>query len=63
MHLSSGYDLQRKDNVTGKVIDWDIQEAPLRLRMKPASYIDLEMQASHHFNDMLLIEESTGGTS
>ena len=62
MQLSSGYDLQRKDDVTGNTIVWDIREAPLRLRMKPASYIDLEMQASHHFNDMLAEHQSTGGT-
>ena len=60
MHLSSGYDLNRKDNHTGKAIDWNIQNAPLRLSMRPTSYIDLEMQASHHFNDMLPVEATTG---
>lgn len=60
MHLSSGYDLKRKDNTTGKVAAWNIREAPLRLRMKPTSYIDLEMQASHHFNDMLNSVSNSG---
>ncbi|OED38837.1 hypothetical protein AB833_18035 [Chromatiales bacterium (ex Bugula neritina AB1)] len=60
MHLSSGYDLDRKDNSTGKAIHWNIREAPLRLSMKPISYIDLEMQASHHFNDKLPDEATTG---
>ncbi len=53
MQLSAGYDLIRKDDRTGKAISWNIREAPLRLSMKPISYIDLEMQASHLFNDML----------
>ena len=60
MHLGSGYDLNRKDSLTGKAINWSIREAPLRLNMKPTSYIDLEMQASHHFNDMLPEEATTG---
>ena len=60
MHLSSGYDLERKNSDTGETIDWNIREAPLRLSMKPTSYIDLETQASHHFNDMLPQAATTG---
>jgi deoxycytidylate deaminase len=61
MHLSSGYDLVRKDSATGKTVDWDIKDAPLRLTMKTTSYIELEMQASNQFNDMLSTLEPTGG--
>ena len=60
MHLSSGYDLERKNSDTGETIEWNIREAPLRLSMKPTSYIDLETQASHHYNDMLPQEATTG---
>ncbi|PHR95553.1 MAG: cytidine deaminase [Blastopirellula sp.] len=46
MKLGSSYDLIRKDEETGKKIEWDIRNARLRLQMKPSSYLDSEYSAN-----------------
>jgi deoxycytidylate deaminase len=49
MHLSSSYRLFRKDKETGKAAEWKIDNARLRIQMKPASYLDLEAHACKLF--------------
>jgi len=49
MQLGSSYPLVRKVDATGKPIDWRIEEAQLRIQMKPVSYLDLEAQAANMF--------------
>ena len=53
MHLSSGYEMVRKEKETGKTKDWKMSTARLRLSMNPSSYIDLEIDAATAFNDMI----------
>ena len=53
MHLSSGYEMVRKEKETGNVKGWKMSEARLRLSMNPSSYIDLEIDASRAFDDMI----------
>jgi len=59
MHLSSGYDLVRKDSDTGKKRNWSIDNARLRLQMNPQSFLTLEAQARTIFGR--IIQEGTNG--
>lgn len=49
MELGSSYKLSRKNNSTGKVQAWSIENARLRIQMKPMSYLDLEALACKLF--------------
>lgn len=60
MKLSSSYDLIRKDEETGKKKEWNIKQARLRVQMKPSSYLDLEMEASRRFGEIVTAD---GGKS
>jgi deoxycytidylate deaminase len=53
MNLGSSYPLIRKDSDTGKVRTWKIDEARLRIQMKPVSYLDLEAQACKLFGRVM----------
>ncbi len=50
MHLGSTYPLVRKDNNSGKCVEWKIESAQLRIQMKPVSYLDLEIAACAEFS-------------
>jgi deoxycytidylate deaminase len=49
MQLGSTYPLVRKDNNSGKRVEWHIESAQLRIQMNPVSYLDLEAQACAMF--------------
>ena len=51
IRLGSGYSVDRKNRETGKVLDWKSDLIRLRLQMRPASYLDLELIASELFNE------------
>jgi len=53
MKLGSGRRLKRKDKVTGNALNWEPNEAWLRMQMLPCSYTDKETIASSMFNDFL----------
>jgi cytidine deaminase len=59
MHLGSSYPLIRKDSSTGKARAWKIEEARLRIQMKPVSYLDLEADACKLFGRATNPEHST----
>lgn len=61
MHLGSSYPLIRKDSGTGKIRTWSIENARLRIQMKPVSYLDLEAQACRLFGRVISSEHSTEG--
>ncbi|BBO36457.1 anti-phage dCTP deaminase [Lacipirellula parvula] len=52
-HLGSSYQIKRKDEKTGERMQWSIQNARLRIQMKPCSYLDLELQACKLFQECL----------
>ncbi|MFC1757142.1 anti-phage dCTP deaminase [Planctomycetota bacterium] len=51
MNLGSSYDIVRKDRQSGRKVEWSIQNARLRVQMKPSSYLDLETQTSERFKE------------
>ncbi|MBX3417877.1 MAG: cytidine deaminase [Pirellulaceae bacterium] len=51
MNLGSSYPLTRKNSDTGKKLDWRIEDAQLRLQMKPTTYLDMENTASKVFGE------------
>ena len=52
MQLGSTYPLVRKDNATGKCVEWKIESAQLRIQMNPVSYLELEAQACALFGQL-----------
>jgi hypothetical protein len=61
MQLGSSYRLIRKDSRTGKARTWRIEEARLRIQMKPVSYLDLEAEACRLFGMATNPQNSTEG--
>ena len=59
MRLGSGEELRRKDS-DGRTVPWKPEEARLRLRMLPCSYLDLELVASAMFNKARIKENTDG---
>jgi deoxycytidylate deaminase len=53
MQLGTGYEVVRKERHTGSAVDWKMSDARLRISMNPSSYIELEVDASQAFNDMI----------
>lgn len=51
--LGSSYHLVRKEEKSGKTMQWSIRNARLRIQMKPCSYLDLELQACKLFQSCL----------
>lgn len=58
MQLSSSYRLIRKHKDTGEAKKWNIQNAHVRIEMKPTSYLDLEEVAFTFFADIPRIAKS-----
>lgn len=58
MQLGSTYPLIRKDNDSGKRLEWNIESAQLRIQMKPVSYLDLEKQACELFDKISTAPEA-----
>ncbi|MCG3138655.1 MAG: tRNA-specific adenosine deaminase [Phycisphaerae bacterium] len=52
MRLGSGYPLIRKEQ-NGKIKAWKQEDGKLRLRMLPITYLDLELEASSQFLDVI----------
>ena len=57
MLLGSTYALVRKDKDTGKRAEWNIENAQLRIHMKPVSYLRLEGQACKLFENISRAQE------
>jgi deoxycytidylate deaminase len=53
MQLGTGYEVVRKEKRSGSAVDWKMSDARLRISMNPSSYIELEVDASQAFNDMI----------
>lgn len=49
MNLGSSYKLERKISDTGEKKEWHIENAQLRLQLRPTSYLELEMKACQAF--------------
>ncbi len=49
MNLGSSYKLERKISDTGVKKEWHIENAQLRLQLRPTSYLRLEMSACQAF--------------
>jgi deoxycytidylate deaminase len=58
MNLGSGYALERKDE-SGTKIDWQPENARLRLQMLPGSYLDLEVAAGKIFEKAVEAKKDT----
>jgi len=58
MRLGSGYKLRRKDEETGKVLEWrEENNGVLRSQLLPCSYLELEHLANRKFNECLKINK------
>jgi deoxycytidylate deaminase len=53
MNLGSSYKLDRKISDTGEKKEWHIENAQLRLQMRPTNYLRLEMKACQTFGQKL----------
>lgn len=53
MNLGSSYKLERKISDTGKKQEWHIENAQLRLQLRPTSYLELEMKACQAFENRI----------
>ncbi len=55
MNLSSGYDTLRRNpkDKKGSVINWNMSNSNLRLKMLPTTYLELELQAATLFLEFL----------
>lgn len=54
MNLSSGKPLKRKDKDTGLKTEWKLENANLRIQIRPSSYEELEKLAGKIFNDFTI---------
>lgn len=63
MNLGSSYPLDRKIRETGVTKEWRIEEAQLRLQMKPLSYLGLELLACQAFGKKTAMKSDDGGVS
>jgi deoxycytidylate deaminase len=63
MRLGSTYPLVRKDDESGKRLDWKIDDAQLRLQLNPVSYLDLEADACKLFGSLMKRSEGTSDES
>lgn len=62
-NLGSSYPLVRKISDTGEKKEWRIEEAQLRLQMKPLSYLGLELLACEAFGKKAAFKADNGGVS
>ncbi len=63
MNLGSSYPLARKVRETGEIKEWRIEEAQLRLQVKPLSYLGLELLACQAFGKKTAMDSNDGGAS
>jgi deoxycytidylate deaminase len=61
MTLGSSYPLIRKERESGAKKLWTIENAQLRIQMKPASYLELEAEACKLFGTIPPLEEGQEG--
>jgi deoxycytidylate deaminase len=50
---SGSYPIKRKDRVTGKSLNWQLQKSRLRIQMKAFTYLEAETQAARLFHNWI----------
>lgn len=60
MNLGSSYKLERKISDTGAKREWNIENAQLRLQLRPLSYLELELTASEAFCKKIKPDQPNG---